>query len=85
MNLYLDASSLSTTMNKTPTSTTLEDFKNDFKANYLGNKGKLKLSKFRNYLIQEKVITLEHSRTLKQYLMILLKENKKGYGINIKR
>lgn len=78
MNLYLNASSLSTTMNKTPTKTTLEDFKNDFKNKYLGNKNKLKINKFRNYLIQEKVISLEHSKTLKQYLMILLKENKKN-------
>ena len=77
MKLYLDSSSLSTTMNKKSTSTTLEDFENDFKNDYLDNKNKLKLNKFRNYLIQEKVINLEHSKTLKQNLMILLNEHKK--------
>lgn len=77
MNLYLNASSLSTTMNKKPTSTTLETFEDDFKKDYLNDKNKLKLNKFRKYLIEQKVITLEHAKTLKQYLMILLNENKK--------
>lgn len=77
MKLYLNTSSLSTTMNKAPTSTTLKQFEDDFKKDYLNNKNKLKLNKFRKYLIEQKVITLEHAKTLKQYLIILLNENKK--------
>jgi len=77
MKLYLNASSTSTTMNKATTSITIEKFREDFKNDYLGDKNKLKLNKFRNYLIEQKVINLEHAKTLKQNIIILLNENNK--------
>lgn len=78
MTLYLNSSSLSSTMNKKTTTTTIEDFRNEFKNDYLDNQYRFKLSKFRNYLIEQKVISLEHSKTLKQNIVILLNESNKN-------
>lgn len=77
MKLYLDSSSTKTTMNKKSTSESLNDYIAIFKENYLDTQHRLKLNKFRQKLIDDKVITLEHSKTLKQNLMILLSESNK--------
>lgn len=77
MKLYLDSSSTKTTMNKKSTSESLNDYIATFKSEYLDTQHRLKLNKFRQKLIDDKVITLEHSKTLKQNLMILLSESNK--------
>lgn len=77
MKLYLDSSSPKTTMNKKSTNESLDEYIAKFKSEYLDNKHRLKLNKFRQELINDKVITLEHSKTLKQNLIILLSESNK--------
>lgn len=76
MHLYEDSSSTKSTMNKKSTTDTCEDFIKDFTSNYIDNKGRLKLNKFRDKLIKDKVINIEHAKTLKQNLIILLSEDK---------
>lgn len=75
MKLYLDSSSPKTTMNKKSTNESLNEYIDKFKSEYLDNINRLKLNKFRQDLICDKVISLEHSKTLKQNLIILLSES----------
>lgn len=77
MKLYLDSSSTKITMNKKSTNESLNDYIATFKSEYLDTQHRLKLNKFRQELINDKIITLEHSKTLKQNLMILLSESNK--------
>lgn len=77
MKLYLDSSSTKITMNKKSTNKSLDVYTEEFKSNYLDSDHRLKLNKFRQKLIDDKVITLEHSKTLKQNLIILLSESNK--------
>lgn len=76
MTLYLNSSSTKTTMNKKSTNVSVDDFINDFNENYIDSKKRLKLNKFRQKLIDDRVISLEHAKTLKQNLIILLSEDK---------
>lgn len=76
MELYLNSSSTKSTMNKKPTTIKINDYISDFKDKYIDSKKRLKLNKFRQQLIDDKVINLEHSKTLKQNLIILLSEDK---------
>ena len=76
MNLYLNSSSTKSTMNKKSTNISVNDFVETFKTEYIDNKKRLKLNKFRQYLIDCKVISLEHAKTLKQNLIILLSEDR---------
>jgi hypothetical protein len=76
MTLYLNSSSTKTTMNKKSTNVSVDDFVKDFNENYIDNKKRLKLNKFRQKLIDDRVISLEHAKTLKQNLIILLSEDK---------
>ena len=76
MTLYLNSSSTKTTMNKKSTNVSIDEFVEDFKQNYIDNKKRLKLNKFRQKLIDDRVISLEHAKTLKQNLIILLSEDK---------
>lgn len=76
MTLYLNSSSTKSTMNKKPTTTKIDDYISDFTEKYLDSKKRLKLNKFRQQLIDDKVISLEHAKTLKQNLIILLSEDR---------
>lgn len=76
MTLYLNSSSIKSTMNKKSTTTHIDDYISDFKNEYLDNRKRLKLNKFRQQLIDDKVISLEHAKTLKQNLIILLSEDR---------
>lgn len=75
MELYLNSSSTKLITNKMSTSTTLDKYISDFKESYLDSKHRLKLNKFRKQLIADKVINLEHAKTLKQYLCVILDED----------
>lgn len=75
MDLYLKSSSPKTTMNKKSTNESKDEYIARFKENFLDTQHRLKLNKFREDLIKDKVLTLEHAKTLKQYLIMLLSES----------
>lgn len=74
MKKYLTTSSDKTTLDKTTTTLTLEQFIKQFHNEYMDKNNRLKLDKFRKYLIAQGVLKLAHAKTLKQKLSLLLTE-----------
>ena len=74
MTKYLATSSDKTTLNKTTTNKTLETFTKAFHDNYMDKDNRLKLNKFRDFLIKQGVLKGADAKTLKQKIYLLLTE-----------
>lgn len=75
MTKYIATSSDKTTLDKATTNQTLVTFTKDFHENYMDKDNRLKLNKFREYLIKQGVLKLANAKTLKQKLILLLTED----------
>lgn len=76
MRKYLDTSSDKTQLDKTTIKSTKEEFIKSFMNIYMDKQKRLRLNKFREYLIKVGVLKLANAKTLKQKLMLLLSEDK---------
>lgn len=74
MKKYLATSSDKTTLDKATINLTLSGFIENFHENYMDKDKRLKLNKFREYLIKAGVLKLANAKTLKQKLMLILTE-----------
>ena len=75
MKKYLATSSDKTTLDKTTTNQTLDTFIKNFHDNFMDKDKRLKLNKFREFLIKQGVLKLANAKTLKQKLILLLTED----------
>lgn len=75
MKKYLATSSDKTTLDKATIDQTLATFTKKFKENFMDKDNRLKLNKFREFLIKQGVLKLANAKTLKQKLILLLTED----------
>lgn len=74
MKKYLATSSDKTILDKTTTNLTLVQFIEQFHNEYMDKDNRLKLNKFRDFLIKQGVLKLAKAKTLKQKLILQLTE-----------